>query len=168
MRIAEPEAKASQQPFRPQPQRGPSTINLICPTSPAAPRAPRTSRPSDMIPAPMPVLRVTYAKCFVPFPRPTLCSAMAAALASFSRATGTPKAFWSMSRRGTVLYRGKLGGSTRAPATVSTGPGRGNADSNSGIWQRPGRAGRDTCLQWHGPWHRGAGWRGRGVGSWRG
>ncbi len=28
-----------------------------------------------------------------------------------------------MSRRGTVLYRGKLGGSTRAPATVSTGPG---------------------------------------------
>ena len=61
--MAVPEVSASRQPRLPQAHTGASAREsiAICPTSAAAPLAPTNTFPPSTMPAPTPVLKVTYA-----------------------------------------------------------------------------------------------------------
>ena len=70
-----PEQIDSKQPLFPQPHNGPSGIKIWWPTSPAQPLVPCSMRPSDTIPAPIPVDIVINTTFLNPRPPPNCHSA---------------------------------------------------------------------------------------------
>ena len=85
-------------------------------------RAPRSSRPSAMMPAPMPVPMVRNTIFSQPRPAPYFHSTSAQALASFCKKAGMSNASSSIFTMGTSSHPGRFGGDCTTPVREFRGP----------------------------------------------
>src|SRR5919202_4002427 len=121
--IAVPDARASRQPWLPQPQRGPVAWMVTCPSSAPAPCAPRSRMLSVITPPPTPVPSVIKTRWPTSLPAPNRNSPQAAAFASFSTVTESPVLPSISSFRGTPSIACRLGAKTTLFSLVITKPG---------------------------------------------
>src|SRR5215210_789653 len=121
--IAVPDARASRQPWLPQPQRGPVAWMVTCPNSPPAPCAPRSKIPCITTPPPTPVPSVINTRCSTSLPAPNRNSPHAAAFASFSTVTDRPVLSPRSYFRGTPSIACRLGAKITLFSALRTNPG---------------------------------------------
>ena len=126
---AGPLAMASRQPVLPHRHgASPPCGAWTWPRSPAAPWAPRCSRPSLMMPAPMPVATLTKTMWSSRAPRsptsPRTRSPSAITFTSLSTSTGQPRPAPTTPGTSKPSQPGMIGGLVGRPVECSTGPGR--------------------------------------------